>query len=919
MGFLDDLETCEGKKPSLPLCGKCKIKHSHSKEIGKSYQGYGKKGILLVMSQVETCEDSQGGLWLSDDSLSGYVLSDFKNMLEMSGLDIEEDCWRVNAVQCAPRDCDSPHIMASADCCRPALLTTIKKLKPHTVILFDSVAVKTYFGDRCGEHYPMMVDSWEGFRIPDFENNCFVYPSYGCYTLSQHTNHRNGAYVKKDTYKIVHRHIMSVLSKAIKNAERGTTVTPPNYFKKAMSLVTVDTDSQQAIAFLSTIVDGDTVAFDYETSGSKPDYPNHFIKCVSVYSKALHQCHAFMIDTREKQYDEVRKELSRILKSSKIAKIGQNIKHEQRWTKTWLHHTVKGWKWDCMLASHALYSSKSHVTGLKFQVSVNFGIFKYNDKVEKSFGIEKDNIGCGGNVLIGIDNINPIELLKYCALDSVLTYWLYERQFKELSKWKQTLEGDVPSHLDGVDFLMKSILVFAEMEDTGAYIDMDYLKKQETHCEERIKTLGGEFCKTGLYKKWRKEFGNKTNIGSGAQLGHMLYSVLNLKQKKKTESGENSTDKEALLSLGVPDLKPLASMKLFQKARGTYIEQIKREVCECLIRASFNLNTVASFRSSSNSPNLQNTPIRDKDIGIIIRGAYVSRFGKKGIILEADLKGAEVSGSACYHKDPKFMEYISSSKNDMHKDTMALVLECGIPQIDKNLRQLCKNKFVFPEFYGDWYKSCAEAIWPEMQKLCLADGMPVLEHLASVGMLKLPKQYKKGTILTMEEYPTQFGCFEEHMKEVEDKFWNEMFPVYTAWKDSWYKKYLRNGFVDSLTGFRYTGVLDRKQTINYPIQGTAYHLNQKGLNMMQSYLKKSDMQTVAFNQIHDSQLFDTVEDELPIVVKHLNMLMNKRLREIYTWINVPIVVEFERTDVGQSWFHKKPFDLETMEFFPKGA
>jgi len=147
------------------------------------------------------------------------------------------------------------------------------------------------------------------------------------------------------------------------------------------------------------------------------------------------------------------------------------------------------------------------------------------------------------------------------------------------------------------------------------------------------------------------------------------------------------------------------------------------------------------------------------------------------------------------------------------------------------------------------------------------------------------------------------------MKNVEHTFWYEMFPEYTGWKDFWYKKYLRMGYVESLTGLRYTGILDRKQTTNYPIQGTAYHLNQRGANIVDMRLRKEKFDTRLFNQIHDSQLFDSHVDEYKEVIEMHNRVMNVNLREEYTWINVPIVVEFEVTEPGASWFHKKPFEL----------
>ena len=899
-------------------CGACALGKHCKTDFKAKVSGKGKKGILLVFDHPEICEDDSGEHWgISDDLSAGFVetvASQFQN----TDIDLERDCWRTNAVQCCPRHKNRKHVGKTVPLCRPTLLKTIKELQPKIVVLFGSHALASYFDHRT-EKYIMAIDTWHGFKIPDAEMGCFVFPCYGVSTLANYVSIKDGSVKRKETYKIVERAIGKVLREVSRTYERGDI--PLDYFALAKSKVcNFHNDPVKAAAFLRKIQSGDTISIDYEGSSTKPDFENQFIKCAGVYSSKLDKAGTFLMDTREqKRYNEVIAEWCRILSDGSIKKVGHNCKFEERWSRARLGVRIKGWTWDTMLGAHCIANSRKKFVSLKFQSTLHFGVMNYNRNVERGFSLITGNSKCGANAINGIDAINTDELCAYNGLDCVFTWWLYERQRRVLDKWRNVLP-DGETHTHGAKFLLTSTLTFADMEEFGCYISRQHLKEQEARCRKEIGRLEAEFRKTALYRKWKKAFPN-VNIDSNKQIAHVLYNILGLEQKKKTDSGEDSTDKEALLSLGLPDLAPFFERKLLMKALGTYIKQLTRELHGDIIHPSFNLHIASTFRSSSNDPNLQNVPIRNKSIGIVIRGAYRSRHGKKGVLIEADLKGAEVSTAACYNHDPNFIRYVADPKNDMHKDTMALIMKCEPANVTKDLRQLGKNKFVFPQFYGDWYKSCAEAIWAELQdkRYVMTDGSPAMLWLQEQGIFTLPKKWKHGDFLLPEDHSTIYDAFVDHLGEVEDHFWHEMFPDYTAWKEEWWKQYLRLGYVDSFTGFRFTGLMDKKKTINYPIQGDAYHLNQHGINIVNRRLRKEGAITRPFNQIHDSGVYDSTVDEFKDVIRMINHTMNVRMREIYPWINVPIVIEFDVAEAGHegSWFDKKAWDLEKMDFAKK--
>lgn len=890
---------------TMVSCGSCGMKSAHTDFKGGIF-GKGRRKILLLTEHPLVCEDDAGYMWRkSDDAISSKVLTTMLHAFSESGINIKKDCWRINAVQCCPRRNNTGKLDGAVNCCRPFIMESIQQLKPSVIIAFGTHAMASLYGGKVlSQEFSFDINSWEGCAIPDASYGCWVLPCYSAYTLSTHLSiDRDSLALKeKQTYALVKQSIVKVFDRAIDFAINKPKVV--DYKALALHVSHISTLPSATLEFLRNVTSGDYISIDYETSGLKPDFPNHFIKTASIFSSRLGQVLSFLIDTREKSLKSVRKEWKRILTDPTIKKIGQNIKYEHRWTKRILGYNIKGWVWDTMLASHALQTHRKGITGLKFQALANFGVLDYTSDIK--FDIPTGNIGKGANELNCIDANSETELLKYNSLDSVLTYWLYVAQVSKLKEWGTTLKyGRTP--IDGVKFLVKSVLTFADMEAEGACIDLAFLKEQKDWCLAEISRLDKEFRKTELFKKWQKHF-RPVNINSSKQLSHMLYSVCGLQQRKKTNKGEESTDKEALMSLGMSDLEPYFAKKLLEKAVDTYIAQIEREVCGNKLHAVFNLHVASTIRSSMNNPNLQNVPIRNPQIGKIIRGAFVPPKG--AMILEADLKGAEVSVAACYHNDPYFIECISDPSKDMHRDTMAMIMDCDGSEVTKELRHIAKNRFVFAEFYGDWYRSCAETIWSDVQKHKTKDGTPVLIHLQDKGIVELDEGWEEDSFIPPTEASRAFNMFVEHLKEVEHRFWYEMFPQYTKWKDTWFKKYLQQGYVDSFTGFRFTGLLDKKQVINSPIQGDAYHLNQEGLNYINKLLRKEKARTRLFNQIHDSGMYYTYEDECKDVIALINHTMNVRLPSKYKWITVPIVVEFDLCEKGKSWFDKKPIKFK---------
>lgn len=456
-----------------------------------------------------------------------------------------------------------------------------------------------------------------------------------------------------------------------------------------------------------------------------------------------------------------------------------------------------------------------------------------------------------------------------------------------------------PKTKEAYNLLHEGTLAFARAEQAGMRIDVDYCKRKNTLLTKKINRLEKEILDSKLGKHWQHSTKSKINLNSNYQLAHFLYNVKKIKPAKTTTSGKGSVDDEALSGLNLPELNKLLEYRKLRKVRDTYLDAFMREQVNGYIHPFFNLHLVRTFRSSSDRPNFQNIPKRDKEAMQICRQAIYAR--PKHQLLSVDFSGIEVRIAAIYTQDEKLI--YDTLHGDMHKD-MAVELYM-LDSLDKhhdgekNLRQGGKNGFVFPQFYGDYYGNCAPNLlkWAEMATL--KDGTPALVHLSNKGLVKLDK---KGKVKNYDK-------FTDHVKHVEDMFWNERYKTYNKWKDSTWKRYQRTGYIDMFTGFRCSGIMNKKDVNNYPFQGTAFHCLLKTFIEVDKIQQKEKWDSRLVCQIHDELTLDTHPDELKYVAQTAERVSTKGLPEIWPWINIELEVEADVTGIDKSWAEKEFYEI----------
>ena len=371
--------------PKLSRCGACGLaRQCHSPRMPVT--GSGEKKILFVAEAPGADEDQQGVQLVGD---AGKLL---RRVLHGIGEELD-DCWKTNAVICRPPRNEIKDIYIES--CRPNLLRTIAELKPTVIVLLGLSAVQSLVRTEWKREIGLL-GRWVGWKIPSSCHGSWICPTY-------HPSYLN----RMNENPVLMRMLSEHIEAAFKLERQGPPQNTPLDALKSQVEIVLDRRAarkkMRALARKSGIL-----AFDYETTGLKPDDPKQrIVSC------------AFCLDGKETwacMIDEtMHRALSAVLRNKKLLKVASNIKFEERWTLAKLGHPVAGWDHDTMLEAH-IQDNRRGITSLKFQAYVLLGIGDYESSVAPFLKAQ------GGNGLNRIRGLPPEELLLYNGLDARLEY-----------------------------------------------------------------------------------------------------------------------------------------------------------------------------------------------------------------------------------------------------------------------------------------------------------------------------------------------------------------------------------------------------------------------------------------------------------------------------------------------------------------
>jgi uracil-DNA glycosylase family 4 len=868
---MQSVQRPDGKILSCHACGLFKKANTPKMEPFGEFR----KGIMNIGEIPSSVDDLKGKHWQGKE---GKYL---KDLYKKAGIDLFKDCININAANCSSgKKTATPF---QNDCCRRIVLAHIKKYKPKVIVLFGMGAVRSLIGYRWKDSLDK-INKWRGWTIPDQDFKAWLCPTMHPTDVMHMAEKNKGAEVV----------FQEDLNRIAATTEREF----PIYKEPNITILEDD------LSPLKKIKNYEDVTIDFETTGLKPHAKGHRIVTASV-AVSDDDVYSFVVPKKAAQ----RKPFVDVLKNKYIKKTAQNMKFEHNWAKEIFNASIKNWDWDTMLASHIM-DNRPGITGLKIQTYLQFGIVDYNSSVEKALEAPDSNSFNKVKQFVKSPKGRQ-DMLRYVAYDSINT-----RRLKKLQKEVLIDNPFDESRKEAYDLLHQGILVLAEAERNGLFIDIKYIKKQNRIITKRIAKLEKEIYESEFFKKWQESSTTPVNIYSPDQMSKYLYGKLGLKIKKKTKSGKGSTDEEALRLLNIPELKTFLKIKKLLKTKDTYLAQFAREQVDGRLHPFFNLHLARTYRSSSDRPNFQNVTKRDKEAMKIVRGAIKPRPGHQ--FLELDYSQLEVRIGACESKDPKLIDDILHG--DMHGDMAAELFK--IKNFDKSvpghstLRSAAKNGFVFPQFYGDYFVNCAENLaqnWGKLPKgkfkpehgIDFDGGVTLGQHLISQGITsygKIVKDKRTGKV-------TNITGFLGHVKKSEDYFWKKRYKVHNRWRENLWKQYQRQGYVESKTGFKFQGVMKRNDVINYPVQGAAFHILLWSMIEGNKALKRMKMKTRIVGQIHDAIVFDVHPPELEKVIKIMKCIMLHDVRQKFPWIIVPLDIGAELCPVDGSWAEKEEYAI----------
>ena len=858
------------KKAKVATCADCPL---HDQSCAKSEVqliGDGKKNILILTGTM---------------NIKNKSFERLEAELDIVGIDLYNDCYMTSVIQStSPRHSVSvkkngklvtrevTDSQKYIECCRHKVHGFINEMQPTVILAMGDRVMDSLVKHRSTFRgmWPS-IDNWVGHCIPDQAYGAWVIPVWPLNRLYEYESDPNGK-----VYTRRFREFMKWIPECLKKGN------PPIRHDEDKIEVIIDDDHaiermEECISYCHK--NDHVLSFDYETTGVKPFLPEHKIVCVSLAWKDDLSI-SFMLN--EKTWPK----FNEILVDRKIKKCGHNIQFEELWTRirSPKRERVANWKQDTMLDAHIL-DNRTGLTGLKLQTYLQFGVAGYDDETNDFLEATYPND------LNRIFELPPKTVLKYCALDSLYTLWLAKKQDAEFER----LAKINPMILQARKLFKDGAIALVQMVETGFKVDKKVLQDNAFEIKKRIAELHSLIMEDENVKKWKRRMGAAFNLNSNEQLADTLFKHMGFESTKQTASGKAATDAKTLSEIsGVSFLEHKAEIKKLEKLIGTYIDGINREAPDGYLHAFYPLNGPRTFRSSSNSPNIQNVPKRWPLAKKVVRSALFPPFS--ACFFEADYKSLEVGIGACYHQDKNMLKYLEGH-GDMHTDAAldAFLLHDHPELMTKPLRQGGKNGFVFPEFYGDYYGNCAVELWKTyVLKEKLSDGTPVKSWLAKHG------------IKTFEQ-------FSDHMKEVEDILWHERFADFHQWREDLFAEYCRTGQYWNKTGFPYYGIMNKKDCSNYAVQGSAFHVNLYSMIELDKEIYRNGYRSRMCSEIHDAIIGAITPDELNVMLPLINTIMVDRAKAKFPWIISPLGIDIELAPLNRPWTELKEVALRKNE------
>ena len=416
---------------------------------------------------------------------------------------------------------------------------------------------------------------------------------------------------------------------------------------------------------------------------------------------------------------------------------------------------------------------------------------------------------------------------------------LYREELDRLGLQRLFLEIELPL----VDVLV-------QMEEAGIRVDTAYLAELATE-------FAGEVGR--IEREAHESVGHAFGISSPKQLQELLFTELKLPRGRRTGTGF-STDAAVLEELrgAHPVIDKILEYREVEKLRSTYAEGLGPLIDrDGRIHTTFNQTVASTGRLSSQSPNLQNIPIRTP-LGRRIRRAFIAGRPEQTLVA-ADYSQIELRVLAHVSQDPALLDAFRSGA-DVHTRTAAAGFGVAESEVTRDQRSVAK-----------------------MLNFGIVYGMSDFGLAWRMGMAR------EEAARFIDEYFKRYALVRRYVMETKSFA-------------------LEQGYVETLLGRRRyipdmassNGAVRNaaeRMAINMPIQGTAADIMKIAMVKVHDRLRGAEWARAVL-QVHDELVFEVDRER----VDELAATARTEMSGAYP-MDVPLVIDIR---AGDNWDEMTP-------------
>jgi len=390
------------------------------------------------------------------------------------------------------------------------------------------------------------------------------------------------------------------------------------------------------------------------------------------------------------------------------------------------------------------------------------------------------------------------------------------------------------------------------MERTGIGIDLGALRAIEGDLAQRVAAVEAEVHEIA---------GHPFNLGSVPQLATVLYDELGLAAGRRIKTGR-STDAESLEALRAEN--PIVELVLeWRQLR--IVESWVRELpghtaADGRVHTSFNQAVATTGRLSSETPNLQNIPIRT-EWGQRIRRAFVPE-AQGQLLVSADYSQIELRVLAHVTNDATLVEAFRR-REDIHATTAARVYGVDLPDVTREMRRTAK-----------------------------VVNFGILYGLSDYGLARDTGMSREEARVYIDTYFRTFDTIAAYQEQILN------FARSTGYIETLFGR--RRHLPNLLAAQRQIRGGAERQAINMPIQGTAADIMKFAMIRTDRMLREQGLRARMLLQVHDELVLEAPREEIEPLAALLREAMGGAAQLV-----VPLDVEVK---IGPNWSALTPVE-----------